>query len=131
YNGTPAVSKQSRDKIFECYPQNINDEANCATQIITTLVSKAFRRPTVESDIDTMMEFFRAGREEGGSFDFGIEAAIQRILVDPEFIYRAEIEAPQVAEGSPYEISDLELASRLSFFLWSTIPDQELIQLAT
>lgn len=131
YNGAPATAKQSRDKIFECYPQSVNDELNCARQIATTLVSQAFRRPAVDSDIDVMMEFFRAGREEGGSFDYGVEAIVQRILVDPEFIYRSEIESQQVAEGEPYRISDLELASRLSFFLWSSIPDAELIQLAT
>src|SRR3546814_5623769 len=77
------------------------------------------------------MDFVLAGREEGGSFDYGIEAAVQRILADPEFIYRSEIEPANVAEGTPYQISDLELASRLSFFLWSSIPDQELIQLAS
>ncbi len=77
------------------------------------------------------MGFFQAGREEGGSFDYGVEAAVQRILADPEFIYRSEIEPAGVAAGSPYEISDLELASRLSFFLWSSIPDQELIELAS
>jgi hypothetical protein len=131
FNGTPAVSTQSRDKVFECYPSNVNEEANCATQIIKTLVSGAFRRPSTDADVETMMSFFRSGREEGGSFDYGIEAAIQRILVDPEFIYRSELEPAQVADGALYEISDLELASRLSFFLWSSIPDQELIQLAT
>ena len=77
------------------------------------------------------MGFFQAGREEGGSFDYGIEAAVQRILADPEFIYRSEIEPARVAAGSPYGISDLELASRLSFFLWSSIPDEELIELAS
>jgi hypothetical protein len=77
-----------------------------------------------------MMAFFRAGREEGGSFDYGIEAVVQRVLADPEFIYRRELEPPALAPGSPYEISDLELASRLSFFLWSSIPDDELIELA-
>jgi hypothetical protein len=77
-----------------------------------------------------MMAFFQAGREEGGSFDHGIEAALQRILADPEFIYRRELEPPGVAPGSAYGISDLELASRLSFFLWSSLPDEELIELA-
>jgi hypothetical protein len=77
------------------------------------------------------MGFFRDGREKDGSFDYGIQAAIQRILVDPEFIYRSEIESPEVASGALYAISDLELASRLSFFLWSSIPDQELIQVAS
>jgi hypothetical protein len=77
------------------------------------------------------MKFFHAGREEGGSFDYGIEAVVQRVLADPEFIYRRELEPEGVAPGSPYAISDLELASRLSFFLWSSIPDEELIELAS
>jgi len=131
YNGSPATITQSRDKIFECIPQNISQEANCATQIIKTLAGKAFRRPTTDADVDVMMEFFRIGREEGGSFDYGIEGALQRILVDPEFIYRAEIAPVGAPEDSPYLISDLELASRLSFFLWSSIPDEELIEIAS
>jgi Protein of unknown function (DUF1592)/Protein of unknown function (DUF1588)/Protein of unknown function (DUF1587)/Protein of unknown function (DUF1585)/Protein of unknown function (DUF1595) len=131
FKGAPATSKQSRDKLFQCYPQNAAEEANCANQIITTLVGKAYRRPVTDADRALMMGFFRTGREDGGNFDYGIEAVVQRVLADPEFIYRAEIEPAQVAAGTPYEISDLELASRLSFFLWSTIPDDELVQLAT
>lgn len=131
YNGTPAITTQSRDKVFECYPQSVAQESNCARQIIATLVGKAFRRPSTEADVDLMMGFFRRGREEGGSFDYGIEGAIQRILADPEFIYRSELEPEGVEPGMPYRISDLELASRLSFFLWSSIPDEELLRLAT
>ncbi|HEX7082272.1 MAG TPA: DUF1592 domain-containing protein [Gammaproteobacteria bacterium] len=129
YNARPAASTQSREKIFECYPDSASEESECARQIISTLVTKAFRRPATEADIEVIMDFFQAGRDEGGSFDYGIEAAVQRILADPEFIYRAEIEPAGVAPGEPYRISDLELASRLSFFLWSSIPDEELIQL--
>jgi mono/diheme cytochrome c family protein len=131
FNGVPATTKQSRDKIFECYPNSVSEEEICARQILTTLVGKAFRRPVADSDLDATMDFFRSGREQGGSFDYGIEAALQLVLADPEFIYRSEIEPEQVAAGTPYAISDLELASRLSFFLWSTIPDQELVQLAS
>jgi hypothetical protein len=131
YHGHPATSTQSRDKIFECYPESIDEEGDCARQIIATLIGKAFRRPSTEADVETMMGFFRAGRDEGGSFDYGIEAVVQRLLADPEFIYRSEIEPPDVAPGTPYRISDLELASRLSFFLWSSIPDQKLIQLGS
>jgi mono/diheme cytochrome c family protein len=129
FNGQPAESTRSRDMVFECYPDSASEEGACARQIISTLTEKAFRRPTTEADINAMMDFFVAGREEGGSFDYGIEAALQRILADPEFIYRSEIEPEGVAPGTPYRISDLELASRLSFFLWSSIPDQELIDL--
>jgi hypothetical protein len=130
FNGVVATSTPSRDKIFECYPAERSQDAQCARQIISTLTGKAFRRPATDADLETMMAFFEAGREEGGSFDYGIEAVVQRILADPEFIYRSEIEPADAAPGSPYRISDLELASRLSFFLWSSIPDDELIQLA-
>ncbi|MDT8397533.1 MAG: DUF1592 domain-containing protein [Pseudomonadales bacterium] len=130
FNGLVAGSTQSRDRIFQCYPQSLREENSCARQIAATLTGKAFRRPVNDADIDVMMDFFRAGREKGGSFDYGIEAVVQRLLADPEFIYRSEIEAPDVAPGTPYRISDLELASRLSFFLWSSIPDEDLVQLA-
>jgi hypothetical protein len=131
YHGVTASSTQSRAKVFECYPNESSQETACARQIITTLAGKAFRRPATDADVATMMEFFHAGRQEGGDFDHGIEAAVQRILVDPEFIYRSEIEPADVAPGSPYRISDLALASRLSFFLWSSIPDAELIRLGS
>jgi hypothetical protein len=131
FNGAVAASTQSRDKIFECYPAESSEEGECARKIIATLTSKAFRRPAVDADVEEIMGFFEAGREEGGSFDYGIEAVVQRVLADPEFIYRRELEPDGVAPGSPYRISDLELASRLSFFLWSSIPDEELIELAS
>ncbi|MBN1238121.1 MAG: DUF1592 domain-containing protein [Gammaproteobacteria bacterium] len=131
YNGRPATSSQSRDKIFECYPESVREEHACAREIISTLAGTAFRRPATDADLEEIMGFFVAGREDGGSFDHGIEAALQRILADPEFIYRSEIEPAEVPAGSPYRISDLELASRLSFFLWSSIPDQELIRLGS
>ena len=131
FNGAVATDTQSRDKIFECYPKRASEEAGCARKIITTLTTKAFRRPASDADLKVMTDFYRSGREQGGSFDTGIEAVIQRILTDPEFIYRAEIEPAQVAAGTAYRISDLELASRLSFFLWSSIPDLELIKLAS
>ena len=131
FNGQRAETTPSREQIFECYPDEVSEEAACARQIVSTLTSKAFRRPATDVDIDIMMEFFAVGREEGGHFDYGIEAALQRILADPEFIYRSEVEPADVAAGEPYRISDLELASRLSFFLWSSIPDAELIELAT
>jgi hypothetical protein len=130
FNGVVATSTQSRERIFECYPKESSQESECARRIISTLAGKAFRRPAGDADLETMMAFFQAGREEGGSFDYGIEAVVQRILADPEFIYRSEIEPPQVTAGSPYQINDLELASRLSFFLWSSIPDEELVKLA-
>ena len=129
FNGQPAASTQSRDKVFECYPESPGEEDPCAGRIISTLTTRAFRRPATDVDIEVMMEFFRAGRQQGGSFDDGIEAVVQRILADPEFVYRSEIEPDDVAPGTAYRISDLELASRLSFFLWSSIPDEEVIRL--
>jgi hypothetical protein len=131
FDGVVATSTQSRDKIFECYPESVDEESACARTIIATLAGNAFRRPATDADLEEMTAFFQAGREEGGSFDYGIEAVVQRILADPEFIYRSEIEPPGTAPGSPYRIGDLELASRLSFFLWSSIPDEELIELAS
>jgi hypothetical protein len=131
FNGAVATSTPSRDKIFECYPKESSQEAECARTIVTTLAGKAFRRPASAADVETMMAFFEAGREDGGSFDYGIEAVVQRILADPEFIYRSELEPTDAAPGQPYRISDLELASRLSFFLWSSVPDTELVELAS
>jgi hypothetical protein len=127
FNGAYALDTASRRKIFECYPTDVSQENACATQIISTIVTKAYRRPANKQDINTVMDFYKTGREEGGSFDHGIQSAIQRILTDSEFIFRSEV--PRVEEGI-YTISDLELASRLSFFLWSTIPDQVLLDLA-
>jgi mono/diheme cytochrome c family protein len=130
FDGRVASNTPSRAKILECYPETAAEEDACAREIIGKLVHSAFRRPSTDADLDVMMDFFTAGRQQGGTFDSGVEAALQRILADPEFIYRAEIEPPGLAPGTPYRISDLELASRLSFFLWSSIPDEELIDLA-
>lgn len=131
FKGKAATDTQSRRRIFECYPQNVGEEASCARKIITTLTTKAFRRPAGDADIKEITAFYRSERERGGSFDSGIEVVIQRLLTDPDFIYRAEIEPAKVAAGTAYRISDLELASRLSFFLWSSIPDLELIKLSS
>ncbi len=130
FKGKVATETQSRRRIFECYPRSASEEADCARRIITTLTTKAFRRPASTDDIKAVTAFYRSDRERGGKFDSGIEAVIQRLLTDPDFIYRAEIEPAKVAVGTTYRISDLELASRLSFFLWSSIPDLELINLA-
>ena len=90
----------------------------------------AYRRPATSADLATLTEFYQAGRSDGGSFDDGIEAALQRVLADPEFVYRSEAEPAGLAAGKSYRVSDLALASRLSFFLWSSVPDDELIDLA-
>src|SRR5437867_3449780 len=126
-----AIDTNSRRKIFVCRPASARDEGACARTIISTLVKHGFRRPAAASDLELLMEFYLAGRNEGGNFDQGIEAALQRILADPEFVYRGEREPAALTAGKAYRVSDLALASRLSFFLWSSIPDDELIDLAT
>jgi hypothetical protein len=119
----------SRARIFTCRPAGTADETACATQILSTMMRRAYRRPVTDADVEDVMSFYEQGRSDG-SFEDGIESAMQRILVDPEFLFRVERDPPQVAEGEAYRISDLELASRLSFFLWSSIPDDELLGLA-
>ena len=130
YNAKGARDTATRQKIFVCRPATTKDEATCARTIVTALVKHAFRRPATPSDIGSLTEFYQAARSEGGSFDDGIEAALQRVLADPEFVYRAEPEPAGLGAGKSYRINDLALASRLSFFLWSSIPDDELIDLA-
>jgi mono/diheme cytochrome c family protein len=136
FNGVSAAETPSREKIFTCRPPSSGpdverEEGECARRIVSTLLTNAFRRPPTDEDMEVMMEFYLAGREEGTSFDAGVEAALQRILADPEFIYRGEREPVGLAEGETYRLDGLELASRLSFFLWSSIPDDELIALAS
>jgi len=121
---TPSIKK-----IFDCRPAASKDEPACADQIISKLARRAFRRPINDNDRESLMELFKFGRKNG-SFEEGIEIALRGILADPEFIFRMEAEPSKSAGGKPYTISDLEFASRLSFFLWSSIPDDELLDLA-
>jgi hypothetical protein len=100
----------------------------CAEDILSTLARRAYRRPVSDADVALLLGFYREGREAGG-FEVGIEMALRRLLVSPEFLFRVERD-PEGGSGSPYDISDLELASRLSFFLWASIPDDELIDVA-
>jgi hypothetical protein len=130
FDAQGASDTASRRKIFTCRPATPREEDACAGTIIASLVKHGFRRPPTRADNQVLMEFFRAGRSEGGSFDDGIEAVLQRILADPEFIYRGESEPATLAAGKTYRVDDVALASRLSFFLWSSIPDDELIDLA-
>lgn len=106
------------------------DERACARQILTPLARRVYRRPATKEDLDTLMTFFDAGRRDG-DFEAGLERALQRLLVSPDFLFRIETEPTNATPGQPYRISDLELASRLSFFLWSTAPDDELLDVAT
>jgi mono/diheme cytochrome c family protein len=118
----------SRRRILSCHPQ-ARDEERCARTILTALARRAYRRPATDADIQTLQTFYERGRR-GGSFDAGIEAALQRILIGPDFLFRLELDPAGTAPGTPYRISDLELASRLSFFLWSSIPDDRLLDAA-
>jgi hypothetical protein len=119
----------SRKHIFVCKPQSDAQEAPCAREIISTLATRAFRRPVTESDMAPLMGFYRSGRQTT-DFDADIRKALTAILASPYFLYRAEPAPQAVTAGASYQISDLELASRLSFFLWSTVPDADLLRTA-
>ncbi|HEV3333020.1 MAG TPA: DUF1592 domain-containing protein [Bryobacteraceae bacterium] len=130
YNPTgKAFETESRRLVFVCRPPAESEEAACAARILSNLAHKAFRRPITDRDLAAPMAFFKEGRSSG-DFDAGIQSGIIAILSSPKFLYRAEPPPQGLGPGSTYRISDLELASRLSFFLWSTIPDDELLALA-
>ena len=119
----------ARARIFVCTPAAEADEAPCANEILAALARRAFRRPVTDADVEVLEGFYRDGRA-AGSFDTGIQRALEALLVDPEFLFRIESDPDGVAPGAPYRLSDIELASRLAFFLWSTIPDDELLSAA-
>ena len=120
----------SRRKVFICSPGNKDEELPCAKKIISSLGRQAFRRPVTESDVDRLLGGYQFGRNEG-DFESGVRMAIQSMIADPQFVFRFERTPASVAPGSNYRISDLELASRLSFFLWSAPPDNELLTVAS
>jgi hypothetical protein len=132
FNAERPADSASRRKVFTCRPKSATpaSETECARQILTTLAQRAYRRPPEAGELATLLSFFENGRKEGG-FDDGIELALRLMLASPQFLVRAEREPATAKAGQPYVISDTELASRLSFFLWSTIPDEELIALAS
>lgn len=127
----PVEDTPSRLAIFDCRPATGTeiDESNCARAILGRIARRAYRRPVSEEDVDRLMIFYDRGRE-GAGFDSGIEMALRRLLVSPEFLFRVERDPAGVAADTDYAVSGLELASRLSFFLWSSIPDEELLALA-
>ena len=153
-----ADNTRSREEIFTCEPQSASEEEDCATKILTRMARRAYRRPFTREDREILLRFFHMGREEGGSFDHGIQLGLERILIDPDFLLRVYREpgiratdetpdapspydvsavhsaagqgAQEFAEGDPYPLSDLEIASRLSFFLWSSLPDETLLEQA-
>ena len=129
-NASGVSETPSRRTIFTCRPENAGMEEPCAEQIISRLARKAFRRPVVSEDMESLMDFYREGHQEGG-FEIGVRMALQALLAKPEFVFRFERLPSGVAPGETYRVSDLELASRLSFFLWSSAPDDELISLAS
>jgi hypothetical protein len=129
YNVTGPGDSASRQRIFVCRPSTRSDEKPCATKILSALGRRAFRRPFTPADLQAFLAFYDDGRQEG-TFDAGIEAALRAMLVSPEFLFRVERDPAAAPASGVYRISDLELASRLSFFLWSSIPDEELLAVA-
>jgi mono/diheme cytochrome c family protein len=135
FNAVRPTDSASRRKVFICRPRQSAtavdaSEAACAKQILTTLARRAYRRSPTEAEVTTLLRFFDEGRK-GATFDDGIELGLRFLLANPQFLVRAEAESATARLGQPYRITDLELASRLSFFLWSSIPDDELITVAT
>jgi hypothetical protein len=149
YNPTGLGDTPSRRRVFICRPPSRSaglrrdppdavavgslssaEEDACARQIVSTLARRAYRRAPADADVDSLLTFYQQERQKTGNFEAGIEMALRRILADPEFIFRFEPTPAGMAAKTPYRISDTELASRLSFFLWSSIPDEELLKLA-
>ena len=130
YDGQVPEDTPSRRAIFVCDPVTAEDEAPCAREIVASLARRAYRRPVTDANTRPLLASYEDGRREGGDFEDGIRWAVEALLVSPKFLFRVERDPVNVPPGTPYRISDLELASRLSFFLWSSIPDDELIDLA-
>ena len=129
FKPTGSGDPPSRRRILSCRPTGVADETPCARKILGTIARRAYRQPVGETDMARLMDIYQSGRQKG-SFDRGIQNGIQIILTSPRFLFRTEIDPANVASGASYKLGDLELASRLSFFLWSSIPDEELLSLA-
>ncbi len=129
YNATVPKDSPSRRHIFLCQPKTNAEETACATKILSTFARRAYRRPATDEDVQVLLGFYKTARARG-NFDAGIRAAIERILVSPDFLLRIETEPAGAVPNAVYRISDIELASRLSFFLWSSVPDDQLLDLA-
>ena len=130
FKATSTGDTPSRHRIFVCKPATAADEASCARQIVSTLARRAYRRPVTDAEVATLMTFYEKGRA-GGDFEIGVQQAIARVLVAPAFLYRTEAEPAGTKPGTPYRLSSIDLASRLSFFLWSSVPDDELLSVAS
>jgi hypothetical protein len=129
-NPTGPGDTPSRRRIFVCRPASETEETPCARNIVLTLARRAYRQPVTDADVETLMGFYQEGRQHGG-FEAGVRQALARILVGPRFVFRFESDPESLAPGTAHRITDLELASRLSFFLWSSIPDDELLAVAS
>jgi len=129
YDATGAGDTPSRRRIFVCHPAKPSEEDGCAKQILSNLVRRAYRRPATDADLQMPLKFYRDTRTSEG-FEAGIERGLRSLLISPEFLFRVEQDPVGVAPNAAYRLTDLELASRLSFFLWSSIPDEELLDLA-
>src|SRR5262245_48786472 len=132
YGARVSQTSPGRQRIYVCQPASSGEETACATKILSTLAGRAYRRPPTSDDIQTLVGFYQAARAER-DFDAGIRAGVERVLVSPDFLFRIETDpAPRegIAPGTAYDLPDIELASRLSFFLWSSIPDDELLDTA-
>ena len=130
YKVTGISSTPSREKILVCRPTGVADETACATKILTNLTRRAYRRPVSASDVEAPLKFYKQARDRGGNFDAGLRSGIARILASPSFLYRIERDPVTLRAGAAHSVSDVELASRLSFFLWSSIPDEKLLNTA-
>jgi cytochrome c5 len=130
YKVTGISNTPSRDRIFVCKPSGSADETVCATKILTNLARRAYRRPVTADDVAAPMKFYKSARERGANFDAGIRSGVARIIASPSFLYRVERDPVGARAGAAHAVSDVELASRLSFFLWSSIPDEKLLNAA-
>jgi mono/diheme cytochrome c family protein len=131
FNATRSANAPSRLKVFSCRPASEREEAACARTILSSLARRAYRGPVSDAEMTRLLDFYTKERASGGDFDAGIEGALRFLLVHPRFLYRVEQDPANVTRGGTYRVSDVELASRLSFFIWSSIPDDELLAAAT
>ena len=131
FNASGVSDTPSRRRIFACRPIKPEDELPCATKIMTELTRKAYRRPVNSTDMEGLMGFYDQTRQNGGDFEAGIRASLQALLASLDFVFRFEKTPPNLKPGQSFRIGDLELASRLSFFLWQTLPDDELVNVAS
>ncbi len=130
FNSRAATDTPSRRRIFVCHPGGSIREDLCARQIISSLARRAYRQTLAVQDLETLLQFYQSGKRDGG-FESGVELAIERILTSPRFLFRVERDPAEAVAGTAYRVRDFDLASRLSFFLWSSIPDDELLELAS